>query len=128
MMFGDESGLDIGKLTTMFESEGINFTQSLVSKIKDACKLFRCNHCRAHYDSMRELSDHLKGDRSHIVNTSVINVRKLALMERVYGRAATLEEQKRFSLDFERLSPAQKRTLIEIAIDRAYFEKVRRFL
>lgn len=125
--FNEDTGLDVGRLSAMFESEGFKLTNTLLAKVKDACRLFRCNHCRAHYDRLKELTDHLKAYRSHLVNPSVIKLRKLALIQRVHGPNGT-DDERQFPLEFEKLTSAQKRTLIELAIDRAYFERIRRFL
>jgi hypothetical protein len=125
--YSEDSGLDVGRLSAMFESEGLKLSNKLLGKVKDACQLFRCNGCRAHFDHFKELTEHLKDNRNHLVNPGVINLRKIALIQRIHGPDGTTDERK-FPLNFETMTPAQKRTLIELAIDRAYFERIRRFL
>jgi hypothetical protein len=123
-----ENGLDVASLCHLFESENISFSQSLLEKVKNASSHFRCNHCRAHYDTEAELVKHLVGNRSHIVKPQQLRERKLALLARVHRIDQSDVDESRHALDYDTLSPAEKRTLVELAIDRAYMEHVRNSL
>ena len=48
----EENGLDMQELCDIFERDNVRFSMSLVKRVAQAYKLFRCNQCSAYYGTI----------------------------------------------------------------------------